>query len=348
MPAAIKPPQGEAGVATRQPVAAKPATRPKPPPLDIARVMQVADILFQGGITGGAPTKAAVAARIIAGHAVGLNEVQAVTNIMVQAGKASVWGDAMPALVRGSGLLASYEERESGTPHADDWTFTVTASRVGDSSPPTVRAFSVSDAKTAGLWGKKSKDGKPTPWVTSPARMLLIRARSFVFRDLFGDVLAGLGCTEEVIDTAEVLAVRERQPEPTPAPLPSLALPAVANPAPAPVTPTDPDGKVSEDMLQEIAAARIEWLKATEIDQTDAANIDREWKGFLFLFNTDKASKLSNGQARNLLAVLKKRTVEAGQFVAGKLDTETQAAALFGGEPEPSPTSTDAAAGDAA
>lgn len=341
MPAAIKPPQDGTGVATRQPVAAKPATRPKPPPLDIARVMQVADILFQGGITGGAPTKAAVAARIIAGHAVGLNEVQAVTNIMVQAGKASIWGDTMPALVRGSGLLASYEERESGTPHADDWTFTVTASRVGDASPPTVRAYSVSDAKTAGLWGKKSKDGKPTPWVTSPARMLLIRARSFVFRDLFGDVLAGLGCTEEVIDTAEVLAVRERQPEPSPPPLPPLALPtaAVAN----------LDGKVSEATLQEIAAARADWLVAVEIDPADTEAVAREWGGMMFAFGCKSARELSENDARNLLVVMKKRTVEAGQFIAGKLDTtETQAAALFGGEPEPSPTSTDAAAGDVA
>ena len=51
--------------------------------------------------------------------------------------------------------------------------------------------FSVQDAKRAGLWGKMSASGKPTPWVLYPDRMLLFRARGFNLRDNFGDVLKG-------------------------------------------------------------------------------------------------------------------------------------------------------------
>lgn len=367
-----------------------------PPMLDIDRAERIATAFFKGGITGGATTRDGVLARIIAGHYLGLNETASVMGVMVNGGKPAVWGDVLLAKIRASGELADYREEISG--EGDALTATVTVTRVGHEHSPTVRSFSVADAKKAGLWTKAG------PWQQYTRRMLPTKPRAWALRDTFADVLMGISIREEYeppegvpvavalaamkalpqlvtptpalpaatvatpadpegpitsatlgqvayartewlkateIDPADGIAVaRERQPEPSPPPLPPLALPtaAVAN----------LDGKVSEATLQEIAAARADWLVAVEIDPADTEAVAREWGGMMFAFGCKSARELSENDARNLLVVLKKRTVEAGQFIAGKLDTETQAAALFGGEPEPSPTSTDAAAGDAA
>jgi hypothetical protein len=56
-----------------------------------------------------------------------------------------------------------------------------------------VRTFSYEDAQRAGLVKKDN-------WVKYPRRMLQMRARAFALRDVFPDILQGLGCTEEVID----------------------------------------------------------------------------------------------------------------------------------------------------
>jgi hypothetical protein len=53
--------------------------------------------------------------------------------------------------------------------------------------------FSLEDARTAKLLGKDN-------WIKYPKRMLQMRARAFALRDVFPDVLQGLGCTEEVQD----------------------------------------------------------------------------------------------------------------------------------------------------
>ncbi len=43
--------------------------------------------------------------------------------------------------------------------------------------------FSVGDAVVAKLWGKRGYNGKDTPWITNPKRMLKMRARGFGLRD---------------------------------------------------------------------------------------------------------------------------------------------------------------------
>ena len=56
------------------------------------------------------------------------------------------------------------------------------------------------DAKTAKLWMKESYTGKDTPWITSPKRMLAMRARGFGLRDKFADALRGMILAEEAMD----------------------------------------------------------------------------------------------------------------------------------------------------
>jgi hypothetical protein len=50
------------------------------------------------------------------------------------------------------------------------------------------------DAKAAKLWGKAG------PWTDYPKRMMKFRARGFLLRDQFGDILKGLRTAEEARD----------------------------------------------------------------------------------------------------------------------------------------------------
>lgn len=142
------------------------------------------------------------------GYEVGLSPMAALQNTAVVNGRPTIYGDAALALVRGSGLLEFYEEKQVGAKGKDDFGYCVTAKRKGDSSSYS-ETFTVADAKTAGLWGK------PGPWTQYPARMLKFRARGFLLRDAFGDVLKGMRTFEEARDYIDVDAevVDESKPK---------------------------------------------------------------------------------------------------------------------------------------
>ena len=131
------------------------------------------------------------------GYEVGLSPMAALQNTAVVNGRPTIYGDAALALVRGSGLLEFYEEKQVGRKGGDDFGYCVTAKRKGDNSKYT-ETFTVADAKTAGLWGK------PGPWTQYPARMLKFRARGFLLRDAFGDVLKGMRTYEEARDYIDI------------------------------------------------------------------------------------------------------------------------------------------------
>lgn len=120
------------------------------------------------------------------GAEIGLQPLQAMQSIAVINGRPSIWGDAMLALVRGSGLLEYIieEPTESGC--------TCTLKRRGQ--PEFVREFTIEDAKRAGLYGKQG------PWQQHPKRMMQMRARAFALRDVFTDVLRGVHIAEEARD----------------------------------------------------------------------------------------------------------------------------------------------------
>lgn len=126
------------------------------------------------------------------GAELGLTPMAALSNIAVVNGRPSLFGDAALALIRSSGQLEQYTEQEVGKRGQDDFGFKITAKRKG--FDPQSETFTVADAKTAKLWGKAG------PWTDYPARMLKFRARGFLLRDMFGDVLKGLKTLEEVRD----------------------------------------------------------------------------------------------------------------------------------------------------
>ena len=120
------------------------------------------------------------------GMELGLQPLQAMQNIAVINGRPSIWGDAMLAIVRGSGLLESIKEDISETGAV------CTLKRRGEDAVS--REFTVEDAKRAGLLGKQG------PWQQHPKRMMQMRARAFALRDVFPDVLRGVNIAEEARD----------------------------------------------------------------------------------------------------------------------------------------------------
>jgi len=124
---------------------------------------------------------------IMQGLEVGLSPIAAVNSIAVINGRPSLWGDGALAVVRASGLLEYMKE----------WTSDTTAyceAQRRDEPEPIVRTFSDADAKSAGLLTKKG------PWQDYRPRMRQMRARSWVLRDGFADVLKGLHIGEEAQD----------------------------------------------------------------------------------------------------------------------------------------------------
>ncbi len=123
------------------------------------------------------------------GMEIGLQPLQSMQSIAVINGRPSIWGDAMLALVRSSGLLESISE------DVTDSKAVCAIKRHGEQE--VVREFSMQDAKQAGLAGKQG------PWAQYPKRMLQMRARAFALRDVFPDVLRGVHVAEEAQDISE-------------------------------------------------------------------------------------------------------------------------------------------------
>lgn len=121
------------------------------------------------------------------GAEIGLKPLQSLQNLAVINGRPALWGDSVIAIVRGSPLCEYVIENDDGH------TAYCRVKRRGE--PEQTRAFSMDDAKAAGLAGKQG------PWVQYPKRMRQMRARAFAMRDVFPDVLRGLPVAEEVMDT---------------------------------------------------------------------------------------------------------------------------------------------------
>jgi hypothetical protein len=131
----------------------------------------------------------ATLAAILRGMEVGLAPMQALSSIAVINGRATLWGDAIPALVQRAGHHIDVEYEGAG-----DRLVAVATLIRGDSRRKIVRRFGMEDAKRAKLLDKSG------PWQLYPQRMLAHRARSWAVRDGAADALMGLAIAEEVQD----------------------------------------------------------------------------------------------------------------------------------------------------
>ncbi|WP_053220919.1 recombinase RecT [Methylobacterium indicum] len=175
-------------------------------------VFRFSQVLARSGLCPhGMDTPEKVSVAILTGLEIGVKPMQAVQGIAVIGGRPCIWGDLALGIVRGSGALEYIRETYEGDESACDWTATrpegamldfkavCRVKRVGQ--PEIVTEFSVRDAVVAKLWGKRGYNGKDTPWITNPKRMIKMRARGFGLRDGFADALKGLYIAEEMIGT---------------------------------------------------------------------------------------------------------------------------------------------------
>ncbi|OAS26325.1 hypothetical protein A5481_06315 [Methylobacterium platani] len=181
-------------------------------PQTFDEVFRFSQVLSRSGLCPhGMDTADKVTVAILTGLEIGVKPMQAVQGIAVIGGRPCIWGDLALGIVRGSGALEYIRESFEGDEGACDWTSAkpdgamlafkavCRVKRVGQ--PEIVTEFSVGDAVVAKLWGKRGYNGKDTPWITNPKRMLKMRARGFGLRDGFADVLKGLYIAEELVGT---------------------------------------------------------------------------------------------------------------------------------------------------
>lgn len=154
-------------------------------------------------------TLARVTTCLEAGAALGLSCPQSLASLMVVNNRASVWGDAIPALIRRGGSCAAIDESWEGA--GENLVAVCKITRMNPMPDGTfreetvVRRFGVGTAKVAGLWKKGG------PWSSYPDRMLQVRARAWAARDAFPDLLMGMGIVEEQQDIPSDALTKARE-----------------------------------------------------------------------------------------------------------------------------------------
>lgn len=157
-----------------------------------------------------------IIAAITYGSEIGLSPMQALQSVAIINGKPAIYGDGLLAVCQSHPLWGGMQESIEGSGDARKATCIVR--RKGDSDAK--YAFSVKDARDAGLWGKAG------PWKQYPDRMLQMRARGFALRDQFADALKGIITAEEARDypangPRDITPQRPTGPIADPAELPS-------------------------------------------------------------------------------------------------------------------------------
>ena len=271
-------------------------------PDELTAIMAMAEILYKGGIQSNKISRPEhIAARILAGREVGLSAIQSCNNIMLVNGRLTIWGDAAIALVRSSGKLASIEESIEG--EDVEAVAVCRVQRVGEDVKE--YRFAVTDAVRAGLWGKVG------PWTEYPQRQLTMRARSWALRDVFADVLCGLGIVEEVADYKVGVSVPVEAEQPT------------TNDKAESIDDVVMEPLVSLGQIVRIGEARYHWLISNKIDQDDTDLVRREWRGKLQQYGVESAKQLTASEGERLIReLLSNSDVSASQSESDKIKEE--------------------------
>ena len=145
------------------------------------------------------------------GLELGLKPMAAMRAIYVVNGMPALKGEAAVALIRNSGKCRFWRPRVEGK--GDERVGIIRSMRT-DSGDELETRFTVEQAKAAGLWGKKSPDGRPSPWVTFPERMLVWRAIGHHASDYYSDVTLGCPLLEIARDLPVSIEAEERSEPP--------------------------------------------------------------------------------------------------------------------------------------
>jgi hypothetical protein len=190
------------------------------------------------------------------GARLGLDPFSALAGIAVVNGRPTLWGDAMLAVCQQRPDWGGMTVEWSGD--AELLACKVSVLRKGHGAYD--GNFSVSDAKTAGLWKKQG------PWSQYPRRMLELRARSYALRGAFADALAGFHAREEMEDMREVEAtVTSTMPVLVPAVAREpLAVEPEPQPEQQPEQPQEPQPEVERPTLEDVTASFAKLWKASK------------------------------------------------------------------------------------
>lgn len=135
----------------------------------------------------------------------GLKPLTGLRQIAVIHGNPSLFGDLPLALARASNQIESFREffiDDKGNEisflnknlGAKVWAAVCSSKRKGMAEVD-FRSYSLEDAIAAGLYNPSNKSGQ-TPWYKHTKRMLQLRARSWLLKDLYSDFLNGVAIAE--------------------------------------------------------------------------------------------------------------------------------------------------------
>lgn len=277
-------------------------------PQSVAELMALGELFFRGGMAPRGCTRPESVAAIIAfGLEIGIRPAAAVNSIMLQNGKATVWGDIPLAMVQASGLLENWKEWIDGS--GEDRTAHCILHRRGDPDGPKEFTYSVAQVRQMDLF---MKGGKKGPWDKDTDWMLARRCRGRGFLVKFADVLNGLGIGEAddhlTADTTTTTAtVRPAEKE-----------------APVAVTSTPPVAAVMDGipMADDSQITEIRLLVPTWVRIAGPSGVSEKDGVLAFrammrdTYGVDSTTKLTHAQAFELLMKLREieRSPTAGLF----------------------------------
>lgn len=174
------------------------------------------EIASSGCAPKGMNTPGAVLLAMQIGAELGFSPMQALQNVVVVNGRATLMGTSAIALMNGSGLLEPGTKVEFGCRPTTEQEKLSMGRLVGycrtqrAGQAPVETLFSQTDAETAKLWGKEG------PWRQYPKRMLQFRAVGFHFKDHWSDIGHGIMIDAEARDMPRERDVTPVRPEERP------------------------------------------------------------------------------------------------------------------------------------
>ena len=198
-----------------------------------------------------------VFAAIMMGAEIGVGPMQAMANIAVVNGRASMWGELVSGLIWGSSVCEKLEDNVSGK--GETLAVTITAKRKGAAEYS--YTYTWEDAKVAGLTSKDT-------YQKYPKDMLYWKALGRVSKRLFPDVLKGIAI-REIADDGDLKEEFPGAVEVEAVPAQAAEAPAAA---PAPVEPTVEElAKKAEEARARVAAEEAKEKAKAEKKEKKAA-----------------------------------------------------------------------------
>lgn len=247
---------------------------------------------------------------LMQGMAFNFTPLESLNNIAVINGVPRFYGDSLVSLVRRHPCCIGLSVTYKGDLKNETLVATCIGRRLhcnGDIETQEV-SFSIDDAKRANLWNKER-----SPWVTYPKIMLGKRARGFVIRDLFADLIHGCITNEEAEDYNKTSAnyveidtrqepsaeIREEEPEP--------------EQEPAKTTLQLTTHQSASDAIKERVKEGIDEIEGF-IKLCKETGQEQELSDFLESVDTKKKLAYTQKHFPELIDELKERVKELGEF----------------------------------